>query len=156
MWREEKAQQNDKTVRNSTAEMLLQSLERMSHDWCDPSYTGISDKKTKRSLSAILATIFAFGSLIIGPAIAEVLEEISQNTKWRITEAKKELETARILVEFEKRLSASTRVEEILASIMLHESILSDLLQHSDSNRTWKKIFKHQIREFKELGFIES
>ena len=155
MWREVKAQQNDKTVRNSTAEMLLQSLERMSHDWCDPSYTGISDKKTKRSLSAILATIFAFGSLIIGPAIAEVLEEISQNTKWRITEAKKELETARILVEFEKRLSASTRVEEILASIMLHESILSDLLQHSDSNRTWKKIFKHQIREFKELGFID-
>ena len=155
MWKEVKDQQRDKTVRNSTAEILLQSLERMSHDWCEPSHTRISDKKKKRSLSVILATIFAFGSLIIGPAIAEVLEEISQNTKWRITDAKTGQETARLLAEFEKKLSANTRVEEILASIMLHESILSDLLQHSDSNRTWKKIFKHQIREFKELGFID-
>ena len=155
MWKEVKDQERDKTVKNSTAEMLLQSLERMSHDWCDPRYNKVSKEKTKRSFSAILATLFAFGSLIIGPAIAAVLEEISHNTKWRITEAKRGLETAKILAEFEKRLSANERVEEILASIMLHESILRDLMLHSDDNRTWKKIFKHQIREYKELGFID-
>ena len=155
MWKEVKDQQRDNTVKNSTAEMLLQSLERMSHDWCDPRYFKVSNEKTKRSLSAILATIFAFGSLIIGPAVAAVLEEISHNTKWRITEAKRGLETARILAEFEKRLTANERVEEILASIMLHESIMSDLLRKSDNNRTWKKIFKYQIKEFKELGFID-
>lgn len=156
MWTEVKDQQRDEKVRNSTAKMLLQSLERMSNDWCDPSHRSVSNnKKTKRSLSTILATIFAFGSLIIGPAIAAVLQEISHNTKWRLSEAKSGLETARILAEFEKRLNANSRVEEILASIMLHESILSDLLQNSDSNRTWKKIFKHQIKEFKELGLID-
>ena len=47
-----------------------------------------------------------------------------------------------MLKEFEKRLNAYERVEEILASIMLHESIMSDLLQRSEkqTDRTWKKI----------------
>ena len=151
MWTEVKQQQRDKTVRNSTAEMLLQSLERMTQGWCDPSHTKVS----KRSLTAVLAIIFAFGSLILGPAISAVLQEISHNTEWRISQAEKGLETEKILAEFEKRLKANSRVEEILASILLHESIMRDLLSNTDSNRTWKKIFKHQIEEFKKLGLIE-
>ena len=48
----------------------------------------------------------------------------------------------RWMEDMEKRLIASLKVEEILASIMLHESIMSDLLQHTDKsslNKTWRK-----------------
>ena len=123
----------------------------MSHGWCDPSFKSLKkeNKKEKRSISTILATIFALGSLIIGPAIGSVLLEISHNTKWRITELRREMETAHLLIDLEKRITANAKVEEILASIFLHESIMSDLLQHSDNkelNRTWKRILKYQIR----------
>ena len=98
MWTEIKEQQEQKLIRNSTADMILQSLELMSHGWCDPNTRSVTkeDKKTKRSFTTILATIFAFGSFIIGPAIAAVLTEISHNTNWRITELKKQTETTHI------------------------------------------------------------
>ena len=147
-------------IRNSTADMIFQTLERMSHGWCDPSVKSSTkkDKKERRSITAVLATIFAFGSLIIGPAIASILIEISHNTKWRITQLKREMETTHILAELEKRISANAKVEEILASIFLHESIMRDLIHSSDNteiNRTWKRILKHQILEYEKLGLIK-
>ena len=133
----------------------------MSHGWCDPSFKSLKkeNKKEKRSISTILATIFALGSLIIGPAIGSVLLEISHNTKWRITELRREMETAHLLIDLEKRITANAKVEEILASIFLHESIMSDLLQHSDNkelNRTWKRILKYQIKEYVAAGFTKN
>ena len=160
MWKEIETQMDQRLIRNSTASMIFQSLERMSHGWCDPRFKCLSkeDKKERRSITTVLATIFAFGSLIIGPAIAAVLLEISRNTKWRIEELKKELGTTRLLADLEKRLNANARVEEVIASIFLHESIMSDLI-HADNrelNRTWKKILKYQIKEYEERGFTKN
>ena len=59
-----------------------------------------------------------FGSLIIGPAIASILIEISHNTKWRITQLKREMETTHILAELEKRISANAKVWSSTASIL--------------------------------------
>ena len=162
MWKEIQNQKGQSLIRNSTADMILQSLERMSHGWCDPSFKSLkkeNKKEQKRSITTILATIFALGSLIIGPAIGSVLLEISHNTKWRITELRREMETAHILADLEKRITANAKVEEILASIFLHESIMSDLLQHSDNkelNRTWKRILKYQIKEYVSTGFTKN
>ena len=160
MWKEIETQKNQRLIRNSTASMIFQSLERMSHGWCDPRFKCLSkeNKKERRSITTVLATIFALGSLIVGPAIAAVLTEISRNTKWRIEELKKEMGTTHLLADLEKRLNANARVEEVIASIFLHESIMSDLI-HADSrelNRTWKKILKYQIKEYEERGFIKN
>ena len=164
MWKEIQELRERNTIRNSTADMLSESLERMTHGWCNPAYNARQkviteeNKRTKRSISVFFATIFAFGSLIIGPAIGAVIHEISQNTKWRMNSAKEALASAHILAEFEKHIDANEKIDEILASIFLHESIMTDLLQRPGSkrmNRTWKKIFKEQIRLYKELGFIE-
>ena len=161
MWTEIEQQQEQKLIRNSTADMIFQSLERMSHGWCDPRIKSPTkeDKKEKRSITTILATIFALGSLIIGPAIAAVLTDIAHNTQWRITELKREMETTHLLADLEKRINAHGRVEEVIASIFLHESIMRDLIHSTDNNelnRTWKRILKHQILEYEKLGLIKN
>ena len=62
MWTEIYKQQKQMLIRNSTADMIFQTLERMSHGWCDPSVKSSTkkDKKERRSITAVLATIFAF------------------------------------------------------------------------------------------------
>ena len=140
MYREIEMQKKTGEIRNSTANLILESLSRMSHGWCKPELTEEDQGRQKRSLALAIAALVSLGTLILGPAIAALLHEITENTKWRKVEKINGIRTMRWMEDMEKRLIASQRVEEILASIMLHESIMSDLLQHTDKrslNRTW-------------------
>ena len=156
MYREIEMQKKNGEIRNSTANLILESLSRMSHGWCKPELTEEDQGRQKRSLALAIAALVSLGTLILGPAIAALLHEITENTKWRKVEKINGIRTMRWMEDMEKRLIASQRVEEILASIMLHESIMSDLLQHTDKsslNRTWRKVFKILIETYTKNGF---
>ena len=47
MWKEIQNQQGQSIIRNSTADMIFQSLERMSHGWCDPSFKSLKKENKK-------------------------------------------------------------------------------------------------------------
>ena len=145
MFKEIEMQKENAEIRNSTANLILESLSRMSHGWCKPELKEDEHRRQERSLALAIAALISLGTFILGPAISALLHELTENTKWRRVEKINGIKTIRWMEEVEKRLVASEKVEEILASIMLHESIMSDLLQHTDKrslNRTWEKVFK--------------
>ena len=156
MYREIEMQKKNGEIRNSTANLILESLSRMSHGWCKPELTEEEHGRQERSLALAIAALISLGTLILGPAIAALLHEITENTKWRKVEQINGIKTIKWMEDMEKRLIASEKVEEILASIMLHESIMADLLQHTDKsslNRTWRKVFKILIETYTRNGF---
>ena len=147
MYGEIEQQRNQGEIRNSTATLILESLSRMSHGLCKPEHKGELVRQ-ERSLALAIAAVISLGTFILGPAIAALLHEITENTKWRKVARINGIKTIEWMEKMEKKLVASQKVEEILASIMLHESIMADLLKHSDKNslnRTWRKVFKIMI-----------
>ena len=143
MYKEIEQQQNQKMIRNGTGTLILDSLSRMSHGWCKPESKGEAVRQ-ERSLALAIAALISLGTFILGPAIAALLHEITENTKWRKDATNYGIKTIEWMEDMEKKILASQKVEEILASIMLHESIMADLLTHSDRNslnRTWRKVF---------------
>ena len=159
MFKEIEMQKENAEIRNSTANLILESLSRMSHGWCKPELKEDEHRRQERSLALAIAALISLGTFILGPAISALLHELTENTKWRRVEKINGIKTIRWMEEVEKRLVASEKVEEILASIMLHESIMSDLLQHTDKrslNRTWEKVFKVLIEIYTKNGFSKA
>ena len=69
------------------------------------------------------------------------------------------MKTIEILETLQEKMIASEKVEEILSSIMLHNSIMQDLITHTDDeslNMTWRKIFRVLIEEYKKFGHPET
>ena len=158
MYKEIEQQQNQKMIRNGTGTLILDSLSRMSHGWCKPESKGEAVRQ-ERSLALAIAALISLGTFILGPAIAALLHEITENTKWRKDATNYGIKTIEWMEDMEKKILASQKVEEILASIMLHESIMADLLTHSDRNslnRTWRKVFKIMIDTYTQNGFSEA
>ena len=159
MYKEIETQKINGEIRNSTATLILESLSRMSHGWCKPEIKEEEHERQERSLAVTIAALISLGTFILGPAIAALLHEITENTRWRRVEKINGIRTIRWMEDMEKRLVASQKVEEILASIMLHESIMSDLLKHKDKsslNRTWRKVFRTVIDFYTRHGFSKA
>ena len=51
MYREIEMQKKDREIRNSTANLILESLSRMSHGWCKPELTEEEHGRQERSLA---------------------------------------------------------------------------------------------------------
>ena len=164
MWREIEQQKKDHKIRLSTATLIQASLERMSHDWCSPAGRSFNpqpkiNSKEKRSLALWIGALISLGSLVIGPAITAILELFTVNTKWKEDSYQDSVKTIEILETLQEKMIASEKVEEILSSIMLHNSIMQDLITHTDDeslNMTWRKIFRVLIEEYKKFGHLET
>ena len=158
MYKEIERQRSQGEIRNSTSKLILESLSRMSNGWCKPDLEK-ENTRQERSLALAIAALVSLGTFILGPAIAALLNEITENTKWRKDAAHKGIKTIEWMEDMEKKLVASQKVEEILASIMLHESIMADLIKQPDKdslNRTWRKVFKIMIETYAKNGFSKA
>ena len=109
MYKEIERQRSQGEIRNSTSKLILESLSRMSNGWCKPDLEK-ENTRQERSLALAIAALVSLGTFILGPAIAALLNEITENTKWRKDAAHKGIKTIEWMEDMEKKLVASQKV----------------------------------------------